>query len=62
MAFDTIRAGIKVLTRHGRTAGVIESFTRHPVTRSIVAVVIRPEGVTNQNEFIVTSARNLRAV
>lgn len=62
MAFDTIRAGIKVLTRTGNKAGSIESFTRHPLTRAVVAVIIRPEGENDPQEFIVTSARNLRAV
>jgi hypothetical protein len=61
MAFDSIKAGLKVITRIGRQVGAIHSVTRHPVSRRILAVVIAPEGVTDPDEFVVTSARNLRA-
>ncbi|AZS06721.1 hypothetical protein HOU95_gp086 [Streptomyces phage Hiyaa] len=60
MAFDSIKAGLKVITRIGGKAGAIHSITRHPVTRSVLAVIIAPEGVIDPNDFIVTSARNLR--
>lgn len=60
MAFDTIKAGLNVITRMGRKAGYIYSVTRHPITRAVLAVVIVPEGVTNYDDFIVTSARNLK--
>jgi len=60
MAFDSIKAGLKVVTRIGQTGGTIDRIVRHPVTRSVLAVVIAPEGVTDSNDYIVTSARNLR--
>lgn len=62
MAFDTIKAGLQVVTRNGRVAGAISAVTRHPVTRAVLAVIIAPEGVTDSQDYIVTSARNLRAV
>lgn len=61
MAFDSIKAGLKVITRIGRQVGSVHSVTRHPVSRRVLAVIIAPEGVANEDEFIVTSARNLRA-
>lgn len=61
MAFDTIKAGLKVITRTGKTAGIIQAITRHPVTRSVLAVIVAPEGVVDAQDYIVTSARNLRA-
>lgn len=62
MAFDSIKVGLKVLTRIGQRAGLIHSVTRHPVSRRVIAVIIAPEGVINPDEYIVTSARNLRAL
>lgn len=62
MAFDTIKAGLKVITRIGQTGGTIDRIVRHPVTRAVLAVIIAPEGVTDTDDYIVTSARNLRAV
>ncbi len=62
MAFDTIKIGIQVLTRIGRRNGSVHSVIRHPVTRSILAVVIAPVGVVDPDEYIMTSARNLQAV
>lgn len=62
MAFDTIKAGLQVITRNGRMVGAISAVTRHPVTRAVLAVVIAPEGTADPQDFIVTSARNLRAV
>ena len=59
MAFDSIKAGLKVITRT-RINGTISAITRHPVTRSILAVIVAPEGVTDPQDFIVTSARSLR--
>lgn len=70
MAFDTIKAGLKVFTnarasRKGGTIGgglegVINSVIRHPLSRNILAVIVAPEGVSNPDEFVVVSARNLR--
>lgn len=62
MAFDSIKAGLKVITRIGQRAGLIHSVTRHPVTRAVLAVVIAPEGVNDPDDYIVTSSRNLRAL
>jgi len=62
MANDLIKPGVAVLTRLGRVAGVIDSVTRHPLTRRVVAVIIRPEGVDVRDDFLVTSARNLRPI
>lgn len=61
MAFDSIKSGLRVITRKGRLSGYIYGVTRHPVTRAVLAVTIVPEGVVDADEFIVTSARNLRA-
>ncbi len=73
MAFDTIRAGIKVFTnarafiRNGRIGtvggnleGVIDRVIRHPLSRNILAVVVAPDGVTDPDRYVVVSARNLR--
>ena len=60
MAFDTIKAGLKVITR-GRVAGAVKSIIRHPVTRDVLAVIVAPEGVTNPDEYIVAGSRHLRA-
>lgn len=61
MALDSIKAGLKVVTRNRSVAGYVYSVTRHPITRAVLAVLIVPEGVTEYDEFIVTSARNLKA-
>lgn len=62
MAADTIKAGLAVITRIGGVAGVINSVTRHPVTRAVLSVVVVPEGSTGDpDDNIVTSLRNLRA-
>ena len=63
MAADTIKAGLNVVTRIGGVAGVIESITRHPVTRSVLAVIIVPDGGNGGDPLdnIVTSLRNLKA-
>jgi len=60
MAFDTIKTGVRVLTRIGRQRGSVHAVTRHPVTRAVTAVTIVPEGVTDEADYIVTSPRNLR--
>ncbi len=60
MANDLIKPGFAVITRIGHKTGLIESVRRHPVTRAICAVVIRPEGVEDPLDYIVTSSRNLR--
>lgn len=62
MAFDTIKAGLKVVTRIGQKDGTIDRIVRHPVTRAVLAVIIAPDDVIDPDEYIVTSARNLRAV
>ena len=61
MAFDTIKTGLQVVTRIGRRHGLVSSVTRHPITRAVLAVVIAPEGVSDPDDYIVTSARNLLA-
>lgn len=62
MAADTIKSGLKVITRIGQVAGIIDSITRHPVTRAVMAVIIVPEGGSGDpDDNIVTSLRNLRA-
>jgi hypothetical protein len=60
MANDLIKPGFAVITRIGHKTGLIDSIRRHPISRAIVAVVIRPEGVTDPDEYFVTSPRNLR--
>jgi hypothetical protein len=60
MAFDSIKAGLKVITRIGRQTGSVHAVTRHPISRRVLAVVIAPEGVTDEDEFFVTSPRNIR--
>lgn len=62
MAFDSIKNGLQVVTRIGKVAGSVDRIVRHPITRAVLAVVIAPVGVTNSEDYIVTSARNLSAV
>ncbi len=60
MANDLIKPGVSVVTRIGSRAGMIESITRHPITRAVLAVIIRPEDARTDDDLFVTSARNLR--
>lgn len=60
MASDLVKPGFAVITRIGQTGGVIDAIRRHPVSRAILAVVVRPEGVADPEDYIVTSVRNLR--
>lgn len=60
MAIDLIKPGVQVITRIGQLAGSIASVTRHPVSRRVLAVIIRPEGVADPQDYVVTSTRNLR--
>lgn len=60
MAFETIKAGLRVITRGG-VAGAIASVIRHPVTRNVLAVIVAPEGnVGDSSEYIVAGTRHLK--
>ena len=68
MAFDTIRAGIKVFTNarasrkggfYGGSEGIIADIIRHPVTRNILAVIL-DAGTGDPDDNVVVAARNLR--
>lgn len=70
MAFDSIKAGLRVFTNArisskggtlGGSEGVIATVTRHPVTRAILFVVL-DAGTDDPGDNIVVSPRNLRAV
>lgn len=60
MAFDSIKAGLQVITRSG-VAGMIASVIRHPVSRNVLAVVVAPEGVVDPQDYVVAGHRHLRA-
>lgn len=68
MSLDSIRTGLKVVTRtrigraggaRGGVEGVISAITRHPVTRKIVSVVIDP-GTGNEDDQVVADPRWLK--
>lgn len=68
MAFDTIRAGIKVFTNGratqsggvvGGTEGVIDSVIFHPVSRAILAVLINT-GSDDPDDRVRVNPRHLR--
>lgn len=61
MAFESIKAGLKVITRGG-VAGAIASVIRHPVSRNVLAVIIAPvDGTGDPMDNIVAGTRHLRA-
>lgn len=60
MAIDTIFSGVRVITRRGGIKGSVIGMIRHAVTRAVVAVVINP-GTGDAEDYIITSARNLKA-
>lgn len=61
MAIELIKPGIAVITRGG-VAGVIDSVSRHPVTRRVLAVLVQPVGVTDRDDFVMAGIRHLRPV
>lgn len=61
MSTDLIIPGIKVRTRGG-VSGNIDSIVRHPLSRSVLAVVVMPTGTTDPEARIVAGTRHLRAV
>lgn len=61
MSTDLIIPGIEVRTRGG-LSGVIDSIVRHPVSRSVLAVVVTPTDSTDPDARIVAGIRHLKAL
>jgi hypothetical protein len=61
MSTDLIIPGVKVRTRGG-VSGNIDSIVRHPLSRSVLAVIVMPTGVTNPDDRIVAGTRHLKAI
>lgn len=61
MSTDSIIKGAKVRTRGG-VFGNIDSIVRHPVSRSVLAVVVTPTDETDPEARIVAGTRHLKAV
>lgn len=68
MAFDTIKAGLKVFTAtrigrgggsRGGVEGIIASIIRHPLSRDVLAVIVDP-GTGNEEDRVVVRPRWLR--
>jgi len=72
MAFDTIKAGLKVITASrthktgrgfifvkGGTSGVVSAILRHPVTRAITGVIL-DMGTGDSDDNVVVPATALR--